>query len=452
MLAFWNSPPYWMTASGCSSGSAEKGANNLREDQVEAFAEHMCQVLLHYRDQWGLSFKYVCPINEPEVGYWSVDSGQEGCNVDAAQASRIFAALAEAMRRNGVDGRIQGPEAAASKSVDYLDAILRDPKAAEALSVLTCHQYWVDEHSMRRWAQRARQRNKPLWMSEWGDWSNKGIVQALGYARQVLSAHRNMLAEVWCMWEPANLFEKKDRSLERRDSFYAVAHFSRFLTPGMRMIGAVSNELKANAYLDEGNKRFVAVCVNSREDEIRLALDLSRFVGIKSLEAWRTSISERMVQIPEIRKRKTSVFLPAQSILTLVGRYESLSNDALVINPGFEEGEAAGWTFSEGAGIEESYPAGGYSDAFLHPRNDLPARLQQTVEGLRPGKRYVLGASCATSGIEARLGVRTKKAQVSVQAQGKGYAVRTVTFEADRDGAAEVFYEATASGAEEEPP
>ena len=38
---FSNSPPYFMTKSGCSSGGKNPKKNNLREDSYEAFAEYL---------------------------------------------------------------------------------------------------------------------------------------------------------------------------------------------------------------------------------------------------------------------------------------------------------------------------------------------------------------------------------------------------------------------------
>ena len=38
--AFPNSPPYWMTKSGCASGNSD-GSNNLKDDYYDDFAEYL---------------------------------------------------------------------------------------------------------------------------------------------------------------------------------------------------------------------------------------------------------------------------------------------------------------------------------------------------------------------------------------------------------------------------
>ena len=45
--AFSNSPPYFMTESGCSSGNVNANADNLREDCYTAFAVYMADVIEH---------------------------------------------------------------------------------------------------------------------------------------------------------------------------------------------------------------------------------------------------------------------------------------------------------------------------------------------------------------------------------------------------------------------
>ncbi len=54
--AFSNSPPYWMTSSGCASGNSD-GSNNLKANSYDAFADYLVQVVKHYRDAFGVTFR-----------------------------------------------------------------------------------------------------------------------------------------------------------------------------------------------------------------------------------------------------------------------------------------------------------------------------------------------------------------------------------------------------------
>ncbi len=75
--AFSNSPPWWMTKSGCVSGSND-GSDNLKEDYFDDFADYLSEVALHFKTEWGLTFRTVEPFNEPSAGWWKSNGGQEG--------------------------------------------------------------------------------------------------------------------------------------------------------------------------------------------------------------------------------------------------------------------------------------------------------------------------------------------------------------------------------------
>ena len=82
--AFSNSPPYYMTESGCSSGANSASADNLRPDQVDAFAQYLAQVALYYQEHYGITFQSISPMNEPNTAYWEAFSPkQEGCHVSS---------------------------------------------------------------------------------------------------------------------------------------------------------------------------------------------------------------------------------------------------------------------------------------------------------------------------------------------------------------------------------
>ena len=80
--AFANSPPWWMTKSGCSSGNTN-GATNLRENAYADFADYLTEVVRHYRDADHLVFRTLEPMNEPDASWWKALGKQEGCGVSA---------------------------------------------------------------------------------------------------------------------------------------------------------------------------------------------------------------------------------------------------------------------------------------------------------------------------------------------------------------------------------
>ena len=90
--AFSNSPPYWMTKSGCASGSTD-GSNNLKDDSYDAFADYLTEVVKHYRDSFGITFRTLEPLNEPNANWWKANGGQEGCHFSPANQQTIIKAV-----------------------------------------------------------------------------------------------------------------------------------------------------------------------------------------------------------------------------------------------------------------------------------------------------------------------------------------------------------------------
>ena len=449
MVAFWNSPPYWLTISGCTAGAAA-GWANLRTGAEERFAQHICEVLAHYRDVWGVDFDRVSPINEPEANWWQEGGGQEGCHVEPDQAGVLMAALGRRLAQAGLRTRVQGPEAAMAGSLDYLDRLLANPGAYEALAELTCHQYITDFHDLRRWPLRGRLHGKPVWMSEWGDWTNRGMDLALNYARKLQEAHRVMQAPVWCMWEPGFLFHVEGGRATPKEAYYAVAQFTRFARPGMSVIEATDTTLRTAAYLDGARQRLVIVTINDTAEAAAATYDLSAFEGLHEVSVWRTAEGERLTPSWGVaRGDRLTVDLPSRSITTLMAPYARI-RPPLLRNGGFETRHLRPWRSDPPAqtGVQDNYPQGGSYDGFINLTPNAGGRIWQVVRHLKPGGRYTLTAACATSGIEATLAVRGAGLNARTAVQGGAYALHRVEFAAPADGEVTVEYAAGPATAE----
>lgn len=67
---FSNSPPYFMTESGCSSGAQKADQNNLRQDCAQDFAEYLVHVTAYIKNDLGMPVVSLSPMNEPNTDYW----------------------------------------------------------------------------------------------------------------------------------------------------------------------------------------------------------------------------------------------------------------------------------------------------------------------------------------------------------------------------------------------
>lgn len=110
--AFSNSPPYFMTVSGCSSGNTDSSKDNLRADSVNAFAAYMADVIEHWDNEGVINFQSVDPMNEPYTNYWGANSNkQEGCHFDQGESqSRILVALNKELKNKGINMIISGTD------------------------------------------------------------------------------------------------------------------------------------------------------------------------------------------------------------------------------------------------------------------------------------------------------------------------------------------------------
>ena len=101
--AFSNSPPYWMTKSGCASGNTD-GSNNLKDDSYAAFADYLTEVVKHYRDTFGITFRTLEPLNEPNASWWTANGSQEGCHFSPANQQQIIKAVGASLTAKGLTG------------------------------------------------------------------------------------------------------------------------------------------------------------------------------------------------------------------------------------------------------------------------------------------------------------------------------------------------------------
>ena len=282
--AFSNSPPWWMTKSGCVSGSSD-GSDNLKEDYFDDFADYLSEVALHFKTEWGLTFRTVEPFNEPSAGWWKSNGGQEGCGFKNNQ-SKMIVELGKALQKKGLF-----PETSVSAADETSIKQAHDQLGnytAEALSYLgqvNTHSY-SDGSYRKQLFNRAFGLNKRLWQSETGPLSKSGDEHiALWMANVIIQDLRDMHAEAWVDWQIGDPAENW-RSLALNHSkqtftpnarYYMHAAFSRYIRPGSRIIDSDNGNTLA-ALTPDG--ALVLIVRNSGSSDVKYNFDLSEFVKI----------------------------------------------------------------------------------------------------------------------------------------------------------------------------
>ena len=254
-VAFVNSPPRRLTANGHTYG--DEGTSNLPAEHHEEFTRYLLDVVRHFRDEEGIDFRFLSPINEPQ---WTWDGpGQEGCHYEPEQVRDLTALVIEAFADSDLETLVSSPEAGEYKSVyseqDYAGWLLEEPTIREGLGEFATHSYWSTDDQRALAAQRLQEHPEiPLTMTEWCEMvggRDSGMDSALVLARTVHSDLTIANAAAWQYWIAVSRYDYRDgllytdyvgpgdeESLHETQRLWALGNYSRFLRPGARRIGA----------------------------------------------------------------------------------------------------------------------------------------------------------------------------------------------------------------------
>lgn len=325
---FSNSPPYFMTVSGCSSGNADPAKDNLRAECYGDFAGYLADVAKYINDDLKIKVSSVSPMNEPGTDYWWANNWkQEGCHFDMGKSqSEILVQTADKFEKAGLsDVEIVGSDETGCE-YQYKAYKLYSSAAKSVLDRINTHSY--DENGSKKLGRLAANENINIWMSETDgsgiSGENAGEMAApLWFAKKIIRDMNSLSPSAWIMWQVIDSHISADGYNGNRDrgmvdvsggywglavadhdndkiiltqKYYAVGQFTRYIRPGMTIIHAGDNALAAYS---EKEKRLVIVAVNDRAANILCRFNLYRYGtgngvvgavrtsgGIKSGEHW----------------------------------------------------------------------------------------------------------------------------------------------------------------------
>jgi O-glycosyl hydrolase len=278
--AFANSPPYWMTVSGCASGNKPgQQADNLRPEMFQSFFQYLATVVKHFRDVEGVRFESLEPFNEPDLK-WGAGGRQEGYSASPSTRTRLIPTLARRLKKEGVDTFVSALDSNnVSSAVENLKQL--DRSALDAIGRFNTHSYYSAD--LKRMKRLGHKFHKPIWMSEVGCcFAGQGdqteMWGALFMADTIRADLRDMGAEVWVLWQPdwgVIAFDPNGGAPLLKKQFFALAQYTRFIRPGFEIISAGGAHNTLAAYSPE-SKRLVLVSTNW-DTAAPLDLDLSAF-------------------------------------------------------------------------------------------------------------------------------------------------------------------------------
>jgi O-glycosyl hydrolase len=327
--AFSNSPPYWMTVSGCSSGAHVGHQDNLRADMYESFVNYLATVIGRFRDVEGVQFESLEAFNEPDGG-WATPGRQEGNGASYSSQNTLIPMLASRLKRDGLNTFVSGVD------MNNLDAAVGglsqlNSAALSALGRLNTHDYHTNPNPgrLKEYKSLAQKVHKPVWMSEVGccfprQDDGTDMWGALFMADSVRMDLRDMGAEAWVLWQPdwnVIAFDPNGGVPHPKKQFYALAQYSRFIRPGFQIISAGGAYNTLAAYSSSAKQ---LVLVSTNWDAVTPNdLDLSAFAKIPSSAAVYRTTADEGVELQEGKitlSSKGHLFdqLPVRSITTYV--------------------------------------------------------------------------------------------------------------------------------------
>jgi O-glycosyl hydrolase len=295
------SPPYWMTASGCSSGHKEPHQDNLRPEMQVSFVNYLATVVQHFRDVEKIPFESVEPFNEPDGDWWGAGGKQEGYTAPYATRDAVIPKLAARLRQEKISTFVAGVD------TNNINSAVGDAGhlSADTLAVLgrlNTHDYHSsvgDPAQLKAYKVIAGRLRKPIWMSELGCcFANQGdkteMWGALFMADSIRMDLRDMGAEAWVLWQPdwgVIAFDPKGGEPQLRKQYYALAQYTRFIRPGFQIISAGGAYNTLAAY-SPAAKRLVLVSTNW-DVATPNDLDLSAFRGLPpTATVYRTTVEQ----------------------------------------------------------------------------------------------------------------------------------------------------------------
>src|SRR2546425_11302532 len=245
--AFANSPPAWMTISGCSIGNTrDLGANNLAPERYRQYADYLTGALTRLKAEKGLAFQTVEPFNEPNGFAWGKPCGegcQEGANFDEKSQSAVIGDLCDALAQSGLPTEISAPDANQMPNA-VSDYRTYGTKAQGCVHQVNAHGYGSNDGlSTGDGRKDLAGIGRRVWMSEVGHAGGaQDIDQALKLSREIIGDLQDLRPQAWVYWqaleEPGpghwGLLEAPfsgNAPPMRTKRFSVVGQYSRFIRP-----------------------------------------------------------------------------------------------------------------------------------------------------------------------------------------------------------------------------
>jgi O-glycosyl hydrolase len=329
--AFSNSPPFWMTYSGCAGGNVDPMQDNLKPEFYEAFCDYLIDVCKHYKEQYKLEFKTLEPFNEATSNYWYNLGSQEGCHFTPETQMKIIRILAPKLVSSGLKTVLSASdETNVASCIKILKAYQSSGDILDKVGQINTHTYSGNNTERVEAYQLAQSIGKPFWQSETGPSgkSKTSFESNLGLAQKLFDDMRYMKPQAWLDWqlmEETNevwcLMRCNFNSQEYKivKNFYLRMQITRFFKQGYSIVETNNDEVLAAINPD---KTELVVAVINKSDQIKpINLNLKAFKKSgKKVIGYRTSLTDNCTAISgaEVKNQSLSYHSPGLSLTTFI--------------------------------------------------------------------------------------------------------------------------------------
>ncbi|MDN5217249.1 RICIN domain-containing protein [Fulvivirgaceae bacterium BMA12] len=329
---FSNSPPYWMTISGSSTGGVN-GANNLKNDQYDNFAEYLVRATGYINDDlspYGFQVDYIEPFNEPEATWWQFTTNgnaQEGCSFSRSNQEKMINELHNELIAKGSNATI-----AANDNFSIDADILFDYKnrgVFTKVDKINLHDY--SGNNADRSAVYAAAESKDVWISEGGliGLPGSGYDQQINFANRICSDLKFLRPNAWVDWQVVDKAASwtafdfnnymNNGIVQKTKGFYLLKQFSGHILQGYDLMWSSADEESIVVF--KGSGKLVIVITNNTASPESFQINLKDFPGASNSSAmhWRTSSSEdhqALANTIVTPAGSLNVSIPAKSVST----------------------------------------------------------------------------------------------------------------------------------------
>lgn len=317
VVLFANSPHYSMTVTGEASGSKEdNGTSNLSKEHYQDYVDYFLTITEYFINK-GVPVKFISPINEPQWGWGGEWVHQEGCHYEPSEVYELLKLFSVGIKERNLPVKLSCPESGniGDTTKGYFDSITGDSELFSEVGSLCYHSYGSDTNIFSKikfgaWLKQKPYNKTRIDMSEWCELPCKtsvdNVKSAVIMARVIANDIDCTNANSWSSWVAVNQTGIGDDGLNYSDGlfyanddfseyntaerYYALAHFSKFVPTGSKILKAGANlssyiynlqgHDEENGYLETSfcafktpDGKIVLVLVNEGEDkEIKISV------------------------------------------------------------------------------------------------------------------------------------------------------------------------------------